>query len=578
MAPRSVLRVRLGGRKTDDASGVEAARTAPSLWWLAASIAATFLSFPHALAAIGFGPDAVLDLGLVASWAVAPTLILGLSGLPNWRAVRRGFLATTIAHGCVLHFIYVVTVKYGHAPVIVGILAPFLLACYAGVLGGMFAAGWVWLERRGAAGPFSAALLWTALDYLRSMAFTGWPWATLGYSQHDNLGLLGLAQFTSVYGLSFAVVLGGAGAAAVIAGRGRGPRAREGIVALAVVLLLHLLGFALRIVPGENDAPSGRTLRVAALQGNIEQGAKWDAASYRRTLEQYESLTRRAAAEGAEIVVWPETAVPGVLERDPQLGLWLERLSRETGSVLLVGSVGADFAPDFGPDAGAILRYFDSAFLVHPTAGRVARYDKTHLVPFGEYVPLRGLLGGFLGAVARGIATGDVTPGESPRALDFEIGFAAEGEEAASSTSLRLGTPICYELLFPDLVRRFVSDGGGMLLAITNDAWYGRTGAPYQFLAITQMRSAETGVWTVRAANTGVSAVIDSGGRIRDQIPIFEPGFIVADVPVRAQIGEEDGTFYVRHGDVFARAICLLLGVIGLLAVRRGELASAAHV
>ena len=147
----------------------------------------------------------------------------------------------------------------------------------------------------------------------------------------------------------------------------------------------------------------------------------------------------------------------------------------------------------------------------------VDRYDKTHLVPFGEYVPLRAVLGRLLGAVARGIAESDVSAGLVPRAL--ELTWPARGARASEQTTrtgVMVGVPICYELLFPDLVRRFVDDGAGVLLAITNDAWYGSTGAPHQFLAITAMRSAETGVWIVRAANTGISAIIDGRGRVRD--------------------------------------------------------------
>ena len=135
---------------------------------------------------------------------------------------------------------------------------------------------------------------------------------------------------------------------------------------------------------------------------------------------------------------------------------------------------------------------------------------------------------------------------------------------------LRVGVPICYELLFPHLVRRFVNDGGGILFGITNDAWYGRTGAPYQFLAITAMRSAETGVYTVRAANTGVSAVIDSGGWVREQTRIFESTYLVADVPLR-RMGETDSngrTFYVRHGDVFAATCWVSLAGIFFWAYR----------
>ncbi len=159
----------------------------------------------------------------------------------------------------------------------------------------------------------------------------------------------------------------------------------------------------------------------------------------------------------------------------------------------------------------------------------------------------------------------DVTPGRVPRSLelpDFEAGVE----------SLRAGVPICYELIFPDLVRRFVADGAGVLLAVTNDAWYGRTGAPHQFLAMTAMRSAETGRFTVRAANTGISAIIDDRGRVRERSALFEEAVIVADVPVARDASR---TFYVRLGDFFAFG-CILGALAGLVfdrlaAGRRGE-------
>jgi apolipoprotein N-acyltransferase len=170
---------------------------------------------------------------------------------------------------------------------------------------------------------------------------------------------------------------------------------------------------------------------------------------------------------------------------------------------------------------------------------------------------LRGLIGRFASAVARGMAPDDVSAGSGPRAVSLPL---ADGGPAVSA-----GVVICYELLFPDLVRRFVADGAGVLLAITNDAWYGRTGAPYQFLAITALRAAENRVWLARAANTGVSAFIDAAGRVRDETPIFEGGMLVADVPLRpAPVG---GSFYTRHGDWFARG-CLLAVVVLALAVR----------
>jgi len=213
-----------------------------------------------------------------------------------------------------------------------------------------------------------------------------------------------------------------------------------------------------------------------------------------------------------------------------------------------VGGVGVEFG-----SAGRIASFYDSAFIVLPEAGIVDRYDKTHLVPFGEYVPLRDFLGRFFQALARGLSTMDVTAGRAPRVI--LVGGSDEAQPPH-----RVGVPICYELLFPHLVRGFAASGAGVLLAITNDAWYGRTGAPHQFLAMTVVRSAEIGRWTVRAANTGVSAIIDARGGVLEASPLFEEAVLVADVPVSRRGGS---TFYARHGDVFAW-LCVAATFAGL--------------
>jgi apolipoprotein N-acyltransferase len=304
------------------------------------------------------------------------------------------------------------------------------------------------------------------------------------------------------------------------------------------------------------DLEGAPTLRVAVLQGNIDQGVKWSEEWAERILEIYLDLSRRAAREGAELIVWPETAVPGLVELDEGVRAPIARLARETGASFVLGATGVVV----NPERTRVLHYYDSAFVMDPRGELLTRYDKTHLVPFGEFVPLRSLLGVFFQALATGISSSDVTAGPAPRALSLP--GAVQGGAQSAGESVMVGVPICYELLFPDLVRRFVGDGARVLLAITNDAWYGRTGAPYQFLAMTSMRSAESGVWTARAANTGVSAVIDARGRVREQTAIFERSYLVADVPLLPP--QSGASFYVRHGDVFAVVCWIAMAALAL--------------
>jgi apolipoprotein N-acyltransferase len=517
--------------------------------WLAAYVVATFLSFPHPVAGV------VLDLGLVAGWLGPLFLVLAVTGLRPRRAAKLGFAAGWLAHTAILHWIYHVTVTYGHAPVFVGFLAPAALALYLGAFPALFAGAFAGLRLPPAATPFAAAALWVVTDHLRAFALSGFPWATLGYAQHRNAWLLDLSAFTGVYGLSFVTVLGGLGLWIALRERGRAGT----WAAPAVAVLAHALG---PLAPSPDDV--GERIRIAVVQGNVDQGVKWSPEWADRTLGIYERLTRVAAAEGAEVVAWPETAVPGSVNRNEATRVRLGRLSRETGATLVVGAVAVDPKPREQVLAGrSPWRFYDSAMILEGSEV-TGRYDKAHLVPFGEYVPLRDLVGRFFQAVARGIADDNVTAGDGPRAL--ELGFQP-GPGGAPREPVTVGVPICYELIFPDLVRRFVDDGAGVLLALTNDAWYGRTGAPFQFLAMTAVRSAENRVWTARAANTGVSAIIDARGRVRQRTGIFEEGVLVADVPLLPP--PKGGTYYSRHGDHFVYA-CWIAGALAL-AVSRGR-------
>ena len=518
--------------------------------WLAGYVITTFLAFPHPVG------DRVVDLGLGVSWLAPACLLLGLRGLAPGAAARAAFAAGWIAHAGVYHWIYVVTVEYGHAPPVMGPFAVALLALYPAAFAGVFGAGATALaapghgepaaREDGLPSPWAAALLWAALDHGKTFVLTGFPWALLGYAQHANPPLLAIAPFTGVFGLSFVVVLGGAALATIVAAirSGAGAPARA-LTAVAFVGLVHVAG-ALDLA--REQSADGPRLRVAVAQGNIDQGVKWSPDWADRTLAIYEDLTRRAAAEGAQVVLWPETAVPGLPEANPELADFLAGLARDTGVALVVGAVG------FEQTAGR-RAFYDSGFVWDAEGRLLDRYDKTHLVPFGEYMPLRGFLGHFVEAIARGAADTDVTPGPAPRVVRVPV--------PGATAVVTAGVPICYELLFPDLMRRFAADGAEALFAITNDAWYGRTGAPHQFLAITALRAAESRLWTARAANTGVSALIDHRGRVQERTRIFERDVRVGDIELRP--APPGGSFYTRHGDWFAiicwAASAILLGL-----------------
>ncbi|MEZ4333484.1 MAG: apolipoprotein N-acyltransferase [Myxococcota bacterium] len=528
----------------------------------------TLLAFPHELPGLG-----AFDLGLVSAWLGPAALVVALDGLSARRAAWRTFLASLLAHAVLFHWFIVVTVGYGGMPLALGLLSPLLPAYWVAQFSALFAGLWAGLARRRGA-VWLGACAWVGLDWIRGSLFGGFPWATLGYALHLDLPLLGLTRLGGVYVLSFMAALVGLALGRLALDRlaSRPGRPLRSLATIATGLVAaHLFGSGLAAdaadaADGGRDGadPGGavESVRIAAVQGDIDQGEKWDAARRERILATYLRLSDQAVAAGARWIVWPETAVPGSLEWDRVLRERIVGFARDRGVTLVVGGMGIAFTSGReGPSA-----YYDSAFVVDAEGRLRDRYDKVQLVPFGEFVPLRDWFGRFFQSLARGLSPDDVTAGPGVRAMS--VPGTAERPEG-----FRVGVPICYELLFPDVVRRFVADGAGVLLAVTNDAWYGRTGAPHQFLAMTALRSAETARFTVRAANTGISAIIDARGRVLERSRLFEEAVLVADVPVvRSRStapgrAREGATFYVRHGDFFAWS-CMLLALVGLVIER----------
>ncbi len=514
----------------------------------------TLLSFPHELPG-----GNTLDLGLVLAWFGPAALIVGIDGCSPRRAMVMAFLASLVSHAVLFHWFYVVTVQYGGMPGWIGIFAPLVPALYVSLFTALFAWLWARMAKQSAAPILVGAMLWVAVDWARGAFMGGFPWATLGYALHLDWPLLGWTRWAGVYVLSFFAVAVGVAIARAWLRRSSGSL-RVLAATLVVVALAHGVGVWISApVQGAETV-----VRIAAIQGNIDQGQKWNRARRERIFEGYLRLSREAAESGAQWIVWPETAVPGLIETEPEYSAGIAGLAREFGVAFVVGGTGVDF----DPGARRFTDFFDSAFLFDSTGALRDRYDKTHLVPFGEFVPLRDLFGRFFKSLASGLSNTDITAGPQPR--NFFIhkpkgrgGRVSPNSMRADDEWLRVAVPICYELLFPDLIRRFAGEGAGVMLAMTNDAWYGRTGAPHQFLAMTALRAAENGRWVVRAANTGVSAVIDARGRVRKSTPLFEEAVILADVPVET---DARPTVYARVGDAFA-GICVLIS-IGLLGRR----------
>ncbi|MGH7472924.1 MAG: apolipoprotein N-acyltransferase [Candidatus Methylomirabilales bacterium] len=474
------------------------------------------------------------DLAPLAFVALIP-LLVGLDGVPALQGTYLGIIAGAVFSLMSIPWVVHTMTAYGGLPLPVGVLLLVVLSLYLALYVGVFAFGVTRLSPEDGLGYLvGAATLWVGLEYLRTFLLTGFPWNLLGYTQYRSLSIIQIASITGVYGVSFLLVLVNAAVALACLHVRRSARQALMPVLGVGVLLIGTVVFGMgRRVSAEIPR---REIRVSVVQGNIEQGIKWDPEFAGRTIAVYDRLTRRAD-RGSDLIVWPETAVPFFLREGGPLTRRVLDLAMEVQAPLLVGS------PDRVSDASP--RYYNSAFLISPAGEIVQKYDKMHLVPFGEYVPLSSLLF-FVHKMAAGI--GDFSAGEA-----FTVFETPKG---------RFGVLICFETIFPDQVRRYVLAGADFLVNITNDAWFGDSAAPYQHLSMAALRAVENGVYLVRAANTGISALVAPSGQILERSDLFVEAVLSATMAPRS-----GGTFYTRRGDLFAWGSVLIS--LFLLASRR---------
>lgn len=422
--------------------------------------------------------------------------------------------------------------QYGGLSTPMALLVLFLFCCYLGLYHGMFG-----LLISLLVGPgrdyrrvlVSAPFLWVAVELARTRV-TGFPWNLLGIAQVDNIALSRIAGWTGVYGISFEIVLVNVALAAAFLV----PREKRGAM-LAAALAAAAVLQAGRLI----DAPAAPADRSALLvQQNIPVSADWTPSYFQQTLTELTALSVKSAASApkVELVVWPESPAP-FFTNDAEFRETISRVARTSKSWVVTGSIGSDASR---PSSDGPL--FNSAALISPSGEWTARYDKVHLVPFGEYLPFPTVFS-FAGGLTQEV--GRFGRGASRTPLD------AGGSQ--------LGTFICYESVFPDEVRQFAHNGAQVFVNISNDGWYGDSGAYAQHLNQTRMRAIENDRWVLSAADTGVTAAIDPWGRVATRLPRKERAALVA--PYALVSGT---TFYTRHGDWFAYA-CAIISVAALL-------------
>jgi apolipoprotein N-acyltransferase len=437
-----------------------------------------------------------------------------------------------------LYWIYHSINHYGGVPLVASIAIVTLLCFYLSLYTGFFALLFsITIKTTKLPALFIAPVFWVVLEFLRSYLFTGFPWSSIGYTQYKFLTVIQIADITGIYGVSFLVVAvnGAITDIFLIKKRIRDmplfPLSQI-VIGFSLVFLFIISTF----VYGHwrlGEERHGKQLRASVIQGNIEQDKKWEPAYQGAVIESYKDLSLKAASSSPSIIIWPETAAPFFFKTDVEYTKNLIDFQKQLNSYLLFGSVLIKSKTDE--------RYVlsNSAVLLDK-AGKVTYiYDKIHLVPFGEYVPLQKVLF-FVDKLVVGI--GDYTRGDYYYRAETPFGDFA--------------TLICYEIIFPGLVRKFYSNGGDFIVNITNDAWFGRTTGPYQHFSMAVFRAVENRKPVIRAANTGISGFIDSNGRIISKTNLFQQEILTGDITT-----DSTRSFYARYGDLFSY-IWIVLSII----------------
>jgi apolipoprotein N-acyltransferase len=476
----------------------------------------------------------------VAFVALAPLLVAvsgwagraALPGVSTRRGFALGLLAGFLHFAGTMYWTSATVSTFGGLPVVVAALIAGLLALYLATFPAIAMAIVSILVRRfGVAGLWLAPAAWVTLEYVRSLVIEGGvPWSPLGNTMVTFLPIAQLASAVGVFGLTVFVVLLNVGFAltAMLDGRRRYVAAA---VSIGLIAATSVWG-GLRL--SSNALTSGTPIKIGLIQGNIAQTDKWDPTRAGMILSRYLQLTRQAAANGAQFIIWPESSTPFPFEED-RAGLAVRHLVQALGKPLLLGS------DEF--EEGKPPSHYNSAFMLDTAGATAAVHRKIQLVPFGEYVPFKPLLP-FIGPLVQ--AASGFSPGTRVTMLPVE--------------GHMISTAICFEVAFPTLAREAVQNGSEMLTTVTNDAWYGQSSAPYQHFELAAMRSIEQGRYLARAANTGFSGIIDPYGRVLIKTNLFETVAVVGEARfVQAK------TLYARIGDVVvfmsAAVIALALGL-----------------
>ncbi len=480
-----------------------------------------------------------INLDWVAWFAFIP-LLYSIKTLSVKNAFYVGLAAGVTHYLTLLYWLVPTMHTYGNLPVWTGSLLILLLSIYLGLYYAVFTS----FLTKFCKNPFSIAIWFpmviVSLEFIRSLLFSGFPWELTGYSQFERLNLIQLSDITGVYGISFLIALvnGSLYISLLYAGKQKWQgvsvlkkTAWGSLTVAALIMIMVLIYGKFRIQSTEQKMETADKINISVIQGNIDQSIKWSPEYQKATILKYLELSFSTLSDSPSLIIWPETATPFYFSSpygSPYLKRLIQEAVKEANISLLFGS------PSYQRD-GEMVNYYNTAYLLNPDGKQIGSYNKVHLVPYGEYVPLKEWFP-FIGKLVAHVG-------------DFKSG-------TKGSTILwnqhQIGVQICFEIIFPDLARAMASNQADFFINITNDAWFGTSSGPFQHFSMTVFRAVENKRALARAANTGISGFIDPTGRIMAATSLSVDSARTDTLPLM-----KTKTIYMKVGDLFAK-ICLI--------------------
>lgn len=465
-----------------------------------------------------------LKLGFFAWFGLVPLLIV-LSRESLKRGFWNGFLAGVGANVIAVYWLAFNIGTYRWAAFLSMVSAVFYLALFWGLIGLAF----TWVHTRTGKGFLILPFLWVSVEYFVSLGTLGFSWISLATTQVEYLPLIQIVEVTGIYGITFWLIV----LNILIYRMVDLPRItfKRTVILCAVLFVIPWILGGVRLVSMTSNPGDNNTFRVSLVQPNVFPKDKWDPSKRDWNFHHLDSLFVEVAKENPQLVIWPESAVPAYLRKNRRRLKKVVKRVTETNIPLLTGTIDWQYEGDER-------KVFNGVLLIKP-ADDLSIFHKIHLVPFGEYVPLSDW---FPVLDEINLGQGNYDNGDTYTIFDVD--------------SIQFASCICFEAIFPGLVREFVRRDAKFLVVVVNDGWYGNTSEPFQHAMICRFRAIENRMPLVRCANTGISVIYDAAGRIVEKLSVNREGILSAGILPKQVV-----TFYAKHGDIFVQ-LCLFLGLI----------------